>query len=47
MFLSVICLSVWEYFSLSVLNKMLVIEAGIHKMLSGIVNREEPSEEAA
>ena len=30
----------FEYFYFSVSNKMLVIRAGIHKMLVGIANRE-------
>ena len=37
----------YEHFSLSVLNKMLVIRAGIHKMHYRIANREDPDQTAS
>ena len=37
----------FEHFSLLFLNKMLIIRAGIHKMLVTIANREEPDQTAS
>ena len=37
----------FQHFSLSVLNKMFVIRAGIHKILARIANREDPEQTAS
>ena len=41
------CLKVLNIFLFILLNKMLVIKAGIHKMLDRVANREDPDQTAS